>query len=200
MPTGFAEPASARAADAYKLALLVLRLFARSHDARALGPYARYVPVELRSLLARGLERDVANRPPAGEWQLALSGLIARPDLNERYPGPAPPVRTVPPARPAPVGGAERAPVASGLARSALSASPARPAGAWLRPAVAAMWLIAGTVVLVLLLSRLFAAAVPAQGAGRFEGTPQGGYQNYAPQSYAPQSYSPQNQGFVPGG
>ena len=89
IPAVFGEPPSTRAADAYKLGLVVLRLFARSHDARGAGPHSRYVPAELRGLLARALAADAVNRPPAGEWQRALRGLLADGRLNERYPGPA---------------------------------------------------------------------------------------------------------------
>jgi hypothetical protein len=88
MPAAFAEPPRTRATDAYKLGLIVLRLFARSHDAREVVPNLKYVPVELRDLLYRALAADTANRPPAGEWQRALQGLRARGDLNDRYPGP----------------------------------------------------------------------------------------------------------------
>ena len=38
IPAAFDESPNTRAADAYKLGLVVLRLFARSHDARAVGP------------------------------------------------------------------------------------------------------------------------------------------------------------------
>ncbi|HXY69474.1 MAG TPA: hypothetical protein VEH62_08495, partial [Gemmatimonadales bacterium] len=95
LPASYGESPNTRAADGYKLGLVVLRLFARSHDARAAGPHTRYVPAELRGLLARALAPDAVNRPPAGEWQRALRGLLAAGRLNERYPGPAPPPRVV---------------------------------------------------------------------------------------------------------
>ena len=101
IPATFAEPPSTRAADAYKLGLVVLRLFARSHDARAPAPHTRYVPAELHGLLARALSDDAVNRPPAGEWQRALRGLLADGGLNERYPGPVPVVRAAASASPA---------------------------------------------------------------------------------------------------
>ena len=88
IPAAFAESPGTRAADAYKLGLVVLRLFARSHDARAAGPHLQHVPAELRGLLARSLAADAVNRPPAGEWQRALRGALADGRLNERYPGP----------------------------------------------------------------------------------------------------------------
>ena len=76
LPPAFGEPADTRAADAYKLGLVILRLFARSHDARAPAPHLRYVPVELRDLLYRSLSDAAVNRPAAGEWQRALRGLL----------------------------------------------------------------------------------------------------------------------------
>jgi len=202
LPAAFGERAGARAGDAYKLALAVLRLFARSHDARSLEPHARGVPAELRELLVRGLGRDPANRPPAGEWQRALDGLLVGGDLDRRYPGPVAPLRRV--LRPAALrdsaagdGRAGRTPGAraawrAGARAPRTQAAPAarttapRPAAGpmWLRPAVAVMWLIAGTAVLALLLSRLFAAAVPTQaGSG-----PPAVYQYSGPQS---QIYGP---------
>jgi len=204
IPPAFGEPPSTRAADAYKLGLVILRLFARSHDARAAGPFMQHVPAELRGLLARALAPDAVNRPPAGEWQRALRGLLAEGRLNERYPGPVPArmvVRAAPGVAPAAPGVVRAAPgvvraapavagaapavgaalpaahsVAVPAARSA--AAPARAVGprpivptawsgsqvsgaAWLRRAVAVAWVVAGAAVLVLLLSRLFAAAIP---------------------------------------
>jgi hypothetical protein len=90
LPAAFSEMPNTRAADAYKLGLVILRLFARSHDARAAGAHVRHVPLELRGLLARALDRDAVNRPPAGEWQRALRGMLANGRLNDRYPGPEP--------------------------------------------------------------------------------------------------------------
>lgn len=182
IPAAFGEAPSSRAADAYKLGLVVLRLFARSHDARAAGPHLRYVPADLHGLLARSLAADAVNRPPAGEWQRALRGLLADGRLNERYPGPAPArvvVRAGPAAplaaaraaaaRPAAAGaGAAGARAAGAAAPAALSAwSGSQLSGAlWLRRAVAVAWVVAGTAVLLLVLSRLFAAAVPVVPSG----------------------------------
>lgn len=90
IPPGFCEPAHTRAADAYKLGLVILRLFARSHDARALEPHVAHVPRPLRDLVGRSLAASCANRPPAGEWQRALAETLAAGALNERYPGPRP--------------------------------------------------------------------------------------------------------------
>ncbi len=182
IPAAFGESPNTRAADAYKLGLVVLRLFARSHDARALGPHLRHIPAELRDLLARSLAPDAVNRPPAGEWQRALRGALADGRLNERYPGPSPPARRIL----APVGtpGATVVPAATGAAvgvpaTAARSVAPtpgvlARAAalgmqlnGAlWLRRAVVVAWIVAGTAVLLLVLSRLFAAAIPVPDTG----------------------------------
>lgn len=177
IPATFAEPARTRSADAYKLGLLMLRLFARSHDARAVEPHLPYVPAELRGLLVRSLAADAANRPPAGEWQRALRELLVRRDLNERYPGPvshprpAPAAQAVRPAVPQmPLNGSSvrggASPAAQGAASARGGASPAGQGAhgnTWLRPAVVLMWMIAGTVLFILVLSRLFADTVPTQ-------------------------------------
>ena len=88
LPTSFAEPAHTRAADAYKLGLVALRLFARSHDARDPEPHLVHVPAELRGLLRRALAPDPPNRPPAGEWHRALREVLLGGELVRRYPGP----------------------------------------------------------------------------------------------------------------
>lgn len=53
----------------------------------------------------------------------------------------------------------------------------------WLRRAVVVAWIVAGTAVLLVVLSRLFAAAVPVPDAGAGVGTPGsgggGGYYQY---------------------
>ncbi len=198
IPAAFDESPNTRAADAYKLGLVLLRLFARSHDARSLGAHVPHVPFELHGLLARALAGDAVNRPPAGEWQRALRGLLADGRLNERYPGPAPAprvvVRAVPPGAPpgvAPgvglVPGAAAGPRTAGTVRL-ISPGFARRAGAaasqfgrpvsravpqpqltgsvWLRRAVVVAWIVAGTAVLLLLFSRLFAGAIPVPQGG----------------------------------
>lgn len=63
-------------------------------------------------------------------------------------------------AAPAPVAPARHAP---GRAIPGASSSAA---GLWLRRGVVALWLLAGTAVLLVVLSRLFAAAVPVPGYG----------------------------------
>ncbi len=193
LPPAFDEPSDTRAADAYKLGLVILRLFARSHDARAPAPYLRYVPVELRDLLYRSLSDAAVNRPAAGEWQRALRGLLGDGRLDERYPGPAPaPAQVSAPAQasapaPAParapalarrLGPPAPAPAASSGAprpargRAAPPAAAAVPsaisptAGLWLRRTVVALWIVAGAAVLLVVLSRLFASAIPAPDSG----------------------------------
>ena len=238
IPAAFDESPNTRAADAYKLGLVVLRLFSRSHDARSLGAHVPHVPFELHGLLARALAGDAVNRPPAGEWQRALRGLLADGRLNERYPGPAPAprvvVRAMPPGGPqaAPPGVAPGAGLVPGAATGRRTAgtvrliSPgfARRAGAaasqfggpvaraapraqltgsvWLRRAVVVAWIVAGTAVLLLLFSRLFAGAIPAPqggdaGAGFGPGTT-GQYQyQYQYQGYPrDRAILPQNPAF----
>jgi hypothetical protein len=165
IPAGFSEPPRTRAADAYKLGLVVLRLFARSHDARDAGSHLTRVPTELRPLLLRALNGDAANRPPAGEWQRALREAYARGGLNERFPGPRPkravvgrPVDDLDNSllyrspRPTPVGAAHRAhaPVPQHGGRRPLSL----------------VWLAVAAVVLVLLLARLMSVGLHSSGGG----------------------------------
>ncbi len=188
VPASFGEPPRTRATDAYKLGLVVLRLFARSHDARTLAPHLRHVPTELRDLLYRALAPDSANRPPPGEWQRVLDQLLANGRLNDRYPGPTPPP---PPQRPAtqrpaaPRPAAPRPPVASlpprRLAHSLPASTPSAPAVAprpplqagGLRIAVMLLWLAALALVAGLVISRLLAIAAPPQdGAGFGPGLP----------------------------
>jgi hypothetical protein len=192
VPASFGESPDTRAADAYKLGLAILRLFARSHDARALAPNLRYVPVELRDLLYRALGDSPVNRPAAGEWQRALRGLLADGRLNERYPGPVPAPRMTPvvpaAAVPEPVSARFAAPAQTPapMVRLASAASPLAPPSAvarpavtravavansttaamWLRRTVVVLWIVAGSAVLLLVLSRLFAAAVPVPDSG----------------------------------
>jgi hypothetical protein len=176
IPAAFEEPADTREADAYKLGLVILRLFARAHDARTPASHLRYVPVELRDLLYRSLGENPVNRPAAGEWQRALRALIANGRLDERYPGPAPAPRVAPvppapvvtasarpvPARPVPV---RPVPVRPAVPR-AVSLANSTAAALWLRRTVVVLWIVAGTAVLLVVLSRLFAAAVPVPDSG----------------------------------
>jgi serine/threonine protein kinase len=152
LPAQFAEPPDTRAADVYKLGLVVLRLFARSHDARTLPPHVEHVPAALRPLLRRALAPDAANRPPAGEWQRALSELIAAGGLSARYPGPArlppPPPRLVrqPPLR---------------RVRQPPRVTPPPSYSRARRPLSPVLW-IALLLVFIVLMSRLL-AALPAR-------------------------------------
>jgi len=197
IPPAFGEPPSTRAADAYKLGLVVLRLFARSHDARAAAPFMQHVPAELHGLLSRSLGPDAVNRPPAGEWQRALRGLLADGRLNERYPGPAPA-----PARAAARSSAPLGRAAVVVPQAPGSARPVAPAGRpgvgatgaawpqlsgtlWLRRAVAVAWVVAGAMVLLLVLSRLFAAAVPTVPSGGGAGIGSG----FGPGATSPYTY-----------
>ncbi len=195
IPPEFGESPSTRAADAYKLGLVVLRLFARSHDARSPAAHERFVPAELRGLVARALAPDAINRPPAGEWQRALRALMSDGRLSERYPGPV--VRRPAAAR---VSGAvvqraaprrvsaPGAPVLPAAFSPAVSWS--QMAGAvWLRRAVVVAWIVAGSLVLLVVLSRLFAAAVPVPGdgaGGGGGGLGGGGLSPYYYQYYVP--------------
>ncbi len=173
MPATFAEPPLTRAADAYKLGLVLLRLFARSTDARELDRHERHVPVQLRPLLARALSHDASNRPPAGEWQLALRRVLADEQLGRSHPGPAPPVRApirrgVPRARehPAPARVAARSgaggPGAARLAGARQAALPARGVPRGLTVA----WLIAGVLLLIVFMQLLQSAALVPQSGG----------------------------------
>ncbi len=200
----FAEMPDTRAADAYKLGLVVLRLFARSHDARAPAPHLRYVPVELRDLLYRSLGEAGVNRPAAGEWQRALRGLLAHGGLDDRYPAPAPQLSPTVAAtaapyqsrvavgRPAPVSAAaaHAAPARQAPARAIPSAT-SPPFGLWLRQTVVMLWILAGTAVLLVVLSRLFADAVPVPDPGG--GSPTGA-------GVAPYYYRYDNPAYYPGG
>jgi hypothetical protein len=211
LPAEFSESPNTRAADAYKLGLVVLRLFARSHDARTAGAHVRHVPVELRGLLARALDRDAVNRPPAGEWQRALRGLLADGRLNDRHPGPAPTprvvVRRAPSVNPEPAAGvparvparvpaaAARAVAPGGLTRSAFPGVQLNGA-LWLRRAVVVAWIVAGTAVLLLVLSRLFAAAVPVPDGGSAGAGSQFGPGANSPYIY--QYYYPRSRSVLP--
>ncbi|MEA2147387.1 MAG: eukaryotic-like serine/threonine-protein kinase, partial [Solirubrobacteraceae bacterium] len=88
LPDELGEAPGTRAADAYKLGLIVLRLLARCHDARTLAPHRRHVPEELRELLTRALGPEPALRPAPGEWQRALEVASVRPRIGALHPGP----------------------------------------------------------------------------------------------------------------
>ena len=186
LPPAWAEPPQTRAADAYKLGLAVLRLFARSHDARRLEPHFGRVPHELHGLLVRALGPDAANRPAAGEWQRALRQALHRGSLNERYPGPVPrpraatrpliPTRYESPPRPAPVG------VGSAARGGARSGGPG---------SLSLAWLVLAAVVLVLLLARLLPMAAHYLNGSGLSGLTGGGRTAAPLQHY----YTPYGQG-----
>jgi hypothetical protein len=188
-PPSFDEGTPTRATDAYKLGLVVLRLFARSHDARAAAQHLRHVPAELHELLSRALGADTANRPPAGEWQRALHALVATGALNHRYPGPVTPRPRTPAAGPGP-GPAPRRVTPTPAAPIRAVHRPAAPGRAAYRPAASrrnkthpltVAWVVLATVIFAMLLARLLANAVPPQdsfSSGQ-SGTPT--YQYYPP-------------------
>ena len=191
MPAEFFEPSRTRAADAYKLGLIVLRLLARSHDARASSSHLRHVPAELRGLLSRALGPEPANRPPAGEWQRALRELLVRGALSERYPGPVParaPARAARRPRdvhPAPARGRSTA------LRSSSARSPS-PRSRGSRHPVTLVWLAVAAAIFWLVLARLFAAAEPAPGGTNFDPGFSSRSTGNAPQYY----YQPTGPGF----
>ncbi len=179
IPAAFSEPPRTRAADAYKLGLVVLRLFARSHDAREPRSHLHRVPTELRPLLVRALNADAANRPPAREWQRALHEAYTRGDLNERFPGPRPnpPVARPPVARP-PVDPLDNSPLyrtprPAPLAASRRAHAPAPHRGGQ-RP-LSLVWLVVAAVVLVLLLARLMSVGLHSSGGGGLSSGQSGG-------------------------
>jgi hypothetical protein len=123
MPPEWGESATTREADAYKLGLAILRLFARAQGERLLDPVASYVPTALHDLLRRALGAEPRPRPSAGRWQSALRDVLGTP-LATDFPGPprrgragrsprgAPPPSPVPAPSPLPLGVA----VAGGIA------------------------------------------------------------------------------------
>lgn len=187
IPAEFSEPANTRAADAYKLGLVILRLFARSHDARLLAPHTPRVPAELRELVARALSPAAANRPPAGEWQRGLGYVLARGGLNERYPGPAP-VRTARPATPPRL--RESPLVARAPRRTTQMRQPTRRQASRTTPFSLTLFVVA-IVVFVLILARLVAATAPSFG-GSSGFAPSTGNQ---PNSSSPYYYLPSDPG-----
>jgi hypothetical protein len=188
IPREFSEPPRTRAADAYKLGLVILRLLARSHDARNLAPHVGHVPVELRRPLARALASHPANRPPAGEWQRALRQSLLDADLSRVYPGPVPPRPRPRPAPASPRRVRETAPrpTPAGTARPALPPRqrPRRP--------ISLAWTVLVAVIFVIILLRLMSGLAASAGGQGFGPSAAGGsagqggapYQYY----YAPSS------------
>jgi hypothetical protein len=190
VPGEFGESGPTRATDAYKLGLVVLRLLARSHDARTPVPHLRQVPIELRDLLYRALSEVSANRPAAGEWQRSLQLLLMQTDLSSRYPAPVsarvqqpsqvatrvpaaiasagltgpPPVVRLRPGRRAVAGAVRQPPQQPVSPRSGgLLAAALAPSNRRLRRVVLALWMLALAAVIVLVVSRLVTAATPAR-------------------------------------
>lgn len=166
LPRAFAEQPLTRAADAYKLGLLILRLFARSSDARDPTPHLAHVPVELHRLLSRALSEDASNRPPAGEWQLALRRTLADEQLLRRHPAPSPPMRVHKPARTARAI-EHRAPVGTMSAAGATAMRRAQPAQTGVSAGVlprgfTVAWLVAGVLLLLLFVRLLQGMAIPS--------------------------------------
>ncbi|HTU80253.1 MAG TPA: hypothetical protein VMF09_16000 [Solirubrobacteraceae bacterium] len=174
IPASFGEQPLTRAADGYKLGLIVLRVFARASDARGLEDHRAHVPAQLHGMLERALSPAPASRPAAREWELALRGVRADEHLARRHPGPRPPLRS--PARrasrEAPGGyGAWRPragpPGATAAARPlrARGRTGARAGGleggSW--SVFTAAWLVAGILTLVLFFRLLESAATPTR-------------------------------------
>ena len=136
-------------------------------------------------------------REPADGGGMAASAARAAGGrwADERYPGPAPAPRLVPAVAepPAPAARAvavavAAAPAPRAPARQAPAPAVAPAAGQWLQRSVVVLWILAGSIVLLLVLSRLFAAAVPVPDPGA--GSPAGA-------GAGPYYYSP---GYYPGG
>ncbi len=77
------------------------------------------------------------------------------------------------------------APAVAAPGRHAPAPAAAPAAGLWLQRSVVVLWILAGSIVLLLVLSRLFAAAVPVpdSGAGTSAGAGPGPYY-YSPGYY----------------
>lgn len=101
LPRDWSESASSKAADSYKFALAVLRLFARDQLTRNLGAHERHVPKQLRQPIAAGFDRDPARRPDADTWVAALAAIDPE-RAQRRYPGPTPGQQTTAVMKPVP--------------------------------------------------------------------------------------------------
>lgn len=199
IPDHWGQSPATRSADVYKLGLAVLRLLARSHDARDPQAYRAQTPPALRGLLVRSLAADPANRPPAGEWERALRQLAASGELEHLYPSPAP-------GRARGVAAAANGSVVAGAATAARGVAASMPAVSGQGASAAAggaaprrrsrgsraatgpltlAYLVVMAVLLALLISRMLAAVAPGAGtptvglgSGPFGGS-QGGAQYY---------------------
>lgn len=216
LPDTHGHSATTRAADVYKLGLVVLRLLARCHDARDPCAHRSQIPEQLGSLLERTLAADPTNRPAAGEWERALRELGAWSELDRRHPGPAPPL--APGAAPALGRNAAAAPALARNAAAALAVSAGGSTGRWGAPSAPAgrtgaqrnargarsatgplvfAWVLVMAVLLMLLISRMLAAAPGPASSGFAGGSAafgQGGAQYYyvVPPGQGPGSTTPQ--------
>ena len=165
LPGDWHEGSDTRAADAYKLGLIVLRLLARSHDARAPAAYRRHLPAALREPLARALAPHPAGRPTPAEWARLLRMVSLAPGIGAAYPGPARSrPRTAPVAAVAPVTGSAFGSLAVPAAGARAAYRPRRGARRTAPAALAIAWVVIGTVLLTIVLARLFADAIPTAG------------------------------------
>jgi hypothetical protein len=87
IPPAWSEPANTRGADAYKLGLAIMRLFARDQTTRDYRSAEPSVPTALRPLLRGAISREIAARPAAGRWQASLRDVLGTP-LSSDFPGP----------------------------------------------------------------------------------------------------------------
>ena len=76
MPEEWGEQATTRAADAYKLGLGIMRLFARQQSLRDLDSAQAHVPTALHHLIRIALSPRPASRPSVGRWQAALRDVL----------------------------------------------------------------------------------------------------------------------------
>ena len=180
IPAAFAESPGTRAADAYKLGLVVLRLFARSHDARAPAPIFSTFRLSCAACSPGRSPPTPSTDPPPANGSGRCAGRLPTVASTSATPAPRrhggswrPRDRSALRVRRQTRG--RWLECASAGARAAgghgTSARPAFPGvqvnGAlWLRRAVVVAWIVAGTAVLLLVLSRLFAAAIPVPDSG----------------------------------
>jgi hypothetical protein len=118
LPDSWSEPANSRGADAYKLGLAILRLFARNQGTRDYALTEPHVPSALRPLLRSALGREVASRPSAGRWQASLRDVLGTP-LSRDFPGPG-----TRPRSPARAAGSQQSPLFGGALASSIAGQP----------------------------------------------------------------------------
>jgi hypothetical protein len=76
LPEEWSEPPTTRGADAYKLGLAIMRLFARQQFALDLNDVEPLVPAALRQHLRAALACSPSERPAAGLWTAALRDVL----------------------------------------------------------------------------------------------------------------------------